>query len=510
MKEIYQKYKHKIKTKEEILESVGHYRRKKKIVLANGCFDLVHVGHIRHLDYASKKAPILVVSITSDRFINKRITGPHVPQELRAFNLAALEMVDFVVIDDNEKPLDLISYLKPEYYVKGMEYHPENRGSEIGEVAALSAYGGEVLYSPGDHIYSSSALIKASPPDIKIDKLLSLMERENIGFEDLRETLDLFDGKNVSVVGDTIVDTITECAFLGAQTKTPTISGLINKVHNFVGGAGVVAKHLKSAGAEVVFSTVLGEDELSKFVCRDLQENDVKIKAITDPIRPTTNKNSISIDGNKLVKLYNMDNRSISNGVLTNICRCVSNTKSEAIIFSDFRHGIFNTRTIDKLIAAIPLGVYRVADSQVSTRWGNITDFYNFDLVCPNEREARFALADQDSGIRALASDLYDKINCRTLILKLGEKGAITCKSSNHESLDSYIAMDSFAENVVDPVGAGDAFLAYATLSMLVAGPVEATILGSIAAALECEKNGNIAVTKDDVLERLEFIERQT
>ena len=81
---------------------------------------------------------------------------------------------------------------------------------------------------------------------------------------------------------------------------------------------------------------------------------------------------------------------------------------ADAVIYSDFRHGIFNRRTIPDFICAMPERVYRVADSQVASRWGNITEFKGFDLITPNEREARFALADQDLGIRPLASNLYD------------------------------------------------------------------------------------------------------
>ena len=76
-------------------------------------------------------------------------------------------------------------------------------------------------------------------------------------------------------------------------------------------------------------------------------------------------------------------------------------------MFSDFRHGMFNRRTIPQLIAAIADGTFRVADSQVASRWGNILDFEGFDLITPNEREARFALGDQDSVVRPLALELY-------------------------------------------------------------------------------------------------------
>jgi sugar/nucleoside kinase (ribokinase family) len=180
------------------------------------------------------------------------------------------------------------------------------------------------------------------------------------------------------------------------------------------------------------------------------------------------------------------------------------------VVFSDFRHGIFNRRTIPQLISAIPPGTFKVADSQVASRWGNITDFQEFDLITPNEREARFALGDQDSGVRPLASLLYDAARCKTLILKLGERGVLTCHNSNHESIESYTVVDSFVDRVVDAVGAGDALLAYATLAKRATGSdMIATILGSIAAACECEVDGNIPITPRAVLAKIDSVERQ-
>jgi sugar/nucleoside kinase (ribokinase family) len=179
-------------------------------------------------------------------------------------------------------------------------------------------------------------------------------------------------------------------------------------------------------------------------------------------------------------------------------------------VFADFRHGIFNRRTIPGLVAAIPAGAFKVADSQVASRWGNITEFEGFDLVTPNEREARFALGDQDSGVRPLASQLYDAAKCRTLILKLGDRGVLTCRSADHEALDSFFIVDSFVDRVVDAVGAGDALLSYATLSMLTTeNEVIATILGSMAAAVECEVDGNIPVHPADVRGKIERLEKQ-
>ena len=71
-----------------------------------------------------------------------------------------------------------------------------------------------------------------------------------------------------------------------------------------------------------------------------------------------------------------------------------------------------------------------MADSQVASRWGNILDFQGFDLVTPNEREARFALGDQDLTVRPMALELYQKLQCKTLILKLGERGILSLSRS--------------------------------------------------------------------------------
>jgi rfaE bifunctional protein kinase chain/domain len=336
------------------------------------------------------------------------------------------------------------------------------------------------------------------------------MDAEGLTFDSLRSGLERMRGWRVHVLGDTIVDSYTQTTLIGGQGKTPTMSVLYEGRDDYIGGAAIVAQHLRAAGAEVVFSTVLGDDYFKDFVLRGLQGSGVVCRPVIDPTRPTTNKNAIVAGGYRLLKVDTLDNRSISDEILADLCEAVANTPCDAVVFSDFRHGIFNRRTIPKLIAAIPEGVFKVADSQVASRWGNITDFKNFDLITPNEREARFALADQDSGIRPLASALYDAAKCKTLILKLGERGVLTCRSSNHESLDSFIVVDSFVERLVDAVGAGDALLAYATLAKLASGSdAMATILGSMAAACECEREGNVPVRPEDVRRKIDEVERQ-
>ena len=504
-------YRHKIKNVEELRAAIGPRPRPRTVVMCHGVFDLVHPGHIRHLLYAKSKADILVASLTADLHIAKANYRPFVPQDLRALNLAALEMVDYVLIDEDATPLRNLALVQPDFFAKGYEYqngglHPKTQE----EIDIVERYGGEVLFTPGDIVYSSSALIESGPPDISIDKLLMLMHAEGLGFEKLHQTLQRCCGIAVHVVGDTIIDSLTHTTMIGGMTKTPTPSVRFDSCQYFVGGAAIVAAHLSAAGADVTFSTVLGDDPLKDFVLDGLDRAGVKVQAIIDRTRPTTHKNTIVCADYRLLKVDTLDNRSISDNTVDRITEQVERTRSDAVVFSDFRHGVFNRRTIPRLIGALPPGAFRVADSQVASRWGNILDFRGFDLITPNEREARFALADQDTGIRPLAAKLHEESGCRMVILKLGDRGVLTCRPGKGNDLRSFFVVDSFAERVVDAVGAGDALLAYATLAMVAGGSeVAATVLGSVAAALECERDGNLPVSLAAMTERVEALEKR-
>jgi rfaE bifunctional protein kinase chain/domain/rfaE bifunctional protein nucleotidyltransferase chain/domain len=503
---------HKIRTAQAIAAAVGPRPREKKVIMCHGTFDIVHPGHVRHLLYAKSKGDVLVASLTADAHIAKANFRPFVPQELRAFNLAALEVVDFVVIDNDPTPIKNISIIKPDYFAKGYEYTREGLHPRTAEEkTAIEAYGGEIIFTPGDIVYSSSHIIETEPPAIATEKLMSILAAESLSTQDLHRAIDQLEGVKVHVVGDTIIDSYTHCALIGGMTKTPTMSVRYDKRLDFVGGAGIVAKHLCSAGADVSFSTVLGNDALAEFALKDLAAAGVKVMPIIDRTRPTTHKNAIVAGGYNLLKIDTLDNRSISERILHTLAQQVSESPNDIVVFSDFRHGIFNRDTIPRLIEAIPANTFRVADSQVASRWGNILEFSGFDLITPNEREARFALGDQDSVVRPLGLELFRQAKCGTLLLKLGERGLMTFRADpkSDEDVRAFFAIDSFAERVIDAVGSGDALLAYATLALFATkNSVIASVLGSLAAAIECEHEGNVPVGRKDVVDKLYRFER--
>jgi D-beta-D-heptose 7-phosphate kinase/D-beta-D-heptose 1-phosphate adenosyltransferase len=108
-------------------------KESKKIVFTNGCFDLIHVGHIRYLEEARKLGDILVIGLNSDKSVQKIKSGrPIIPEEQRAEVLSALYMVDYMTLFDEDTPYQLIKDLQPDILVKGADWEKKDIiGSDI-------------------------------------------------------------------------------------------------------------------------------------------------------------------------------------------------------------------------------------------------------------------------------------------------------------------------------------------------------------------------------------------
>lgn len=499
----------KVKTVEEILQEFGSFPRKdKKIVHCHGTFDVVHPGHLRQLSYAKTQGNILVVSTTADKFISKSGVRPYVPQDMRLVNLSALTLVDCVVLNDNETPIELISKLQPDIFIKGPDYSHEMNPRTLEEKTAVESYGGRMLFSPGDYVMSSSKLIQDRSMNLSSEKAKLLMAQEELTLSDLEKITKKFQGTEVLLIGDTIVDRITYATTIGVSGKTPTISTKKLSTQDFIGGAAIVALHLAAAGAKVEFSTLLGEDAEGDWVKAQLESAGVKVSAITEVGRDTTLKESFDVDGYRVLKMDRVNNSPISYDSRKIIQDLIASKDKGLVLFSDFRHGIFDKNSCPEFVKALNPGVTSAADSQVASRWGNILDFAGVSMITANEKEARYSLGDQDSSLRPLGEALFAKSKSEFAILKAGRDGAIGYRRElKGNDPRHFFVLDSFSHSIVDAVGAGDALLAYAALAWHHdSGPVVASLIGIAAASLECEKEGNHPLTSEDVLTRLNAV----
>ncbi|MCL6582854.1 MAG: adenylyltransferase/cytidyltransferase family protein [bacterium] len=148
----------KLKTREELSHLSKELRAEgKRIVLANGCFDLLHVGHIRYLQGAKELGDILIVGLNSDQSarILKGQSRPLFPQDERAEMLAALACVDYITIFPELTVENLILALKPDIQAKGTDYTEES----VPEAAIVRSYGGRVAIVGDPKSHSSSDII---------------------------------------------------------------------------------------------------------------------------------------------------------------------------------------------------------------------------------------------------------------------------------------------------------------------------------------------------------------
>ncbi len=145
--------------RDELIERIGAWRRRgDRIVFTNGCFDILHAGHLSYLTAAATEGERLVVAINSDASVRKlKGQGRPVNAELdRAALLASLKGVDAVTVFDEDTPLDLVLALRPDVLVKGADY----AGKSIAGAAEVESWGGRVVLAPFVEGYSSTAVLK--------------------------------------------------------------------------------------------------------------------------------------------------------------------------------------------------------------------------------------------------------------------------------------------------------------------------------------------------------------
>ena len=496
-------YKEKIIDFDEAGKFFKKIKLNKKIIHCHGVFDLVHPGHIRHLSFCKSKADILVVSITPDKFIKKGIYRPLVPEKIRANNLSVLELVDYVIIDKFKYPYNIIKKIKPDYFAKGNEYFNNPNTHTEKEKQTLKKIGGKMLFTPGDVVFSSTKIINENEISLKYDKLKNLMDVNKYTFEKVIDVIRKFKNIRIHVVGDLIIDTQNECEAVAGLHKTPTLSLIKKSSRSYLGGAGIVAAHFASFSNKVTLTTVLNNDRLGKLAKKFLKKYNVNLNPIYETDRPTTEKNIFISKNHNLLKVNNVSNHPINNTSLDKIKKNLKKNNYDIVVVSDYRHGIFNNQSCKEIIKSINNKAFKVADSQVASRWGNILDFKKFDLITPTEQEARYSLFEQDLTIRALADKLIKVSKSKNLILKIGERGLIALGKNRPD----YITLDPFVDNLKDANGAGDALLAYSSAALFKEKSlIMASIIGILVASCKCEKKGNLPLKISEIVSKINKI----
>ena len=496
-------------TREDLLAARDAARAAgKTVVHCHGCFDIVHPGHIQHLQFARSLGDMLIVSVSADTQVNKGVDRPLIPDDLRASSLAALECVDHVFINPHPTAVELLESLRPDVYVKGREYERIQDPRFLAERDMVVRHGGKVVFSSGEVVYSSTALIGAMGGRelFNDEKVARLRDRYGLSTVHLQNLIRRARGLKVVVVGDYILDRYHFCDATGVAGEGPMLSLRTMQDRDYDGGAGVIALHLAGLGAQPTLISALADDELSRQIEMRLAGRGVDVQCYRGR-RQVVSKHRYLVDQTKLFKVDEGSTAPADTqleGLLA--ARIVAAAEgASAVIFADFGYGVITASLLDRVVPKLRQLV-PVLTADVSGRQSNLLRFRGFDLLCPTEREAREALHDFTSGLGAVVWDLLSATVARSAIITLGKQGLVTF-DRNDRSLADRLASEylpALSLGAVDPLGCGDALLATASLTLAAGGSLQAAaFLGSIAAAIEAQHVGNQPVDAERILECL-------
>ncbi len=228
---------------------------------------------------------MLLVSITGDTEMRKGTGRPLIPEELRAEGLAALDCVDYVYIEHRPTAAELLGELKPDVYVKGKEYELNNDPRFKAERDAVERHGGRVVFSSGEVVFSSTALIAAmeQSADPYHARLMHLLGEPLLDGARLTSLVSSFRGKRLLVVGEPIIDTYVLCDAPSVAGESPVMTLRPIERRTYDGGSAVIARHLAAMGAAPVLVCALPDDGPAAALRHRLEAEGVEVRCVSAP-----------------------------------------------------------------------------------------------------------------------------------------------------------------------------------------------------------------------------------
>lgn len=496
----------------------------KQIVHCHGCFDIVHPGHLRHLRHARSHGDLLLVSITGDVEMKKGTGRPLIPEELRAENLAAIDCVDLVYVEQRATARELLDEVQPDVYVKGKEYELNNDPRFLAERAAVESHGGRVVFSSGDVVFSSTALIAAleqsiDPYHARLRQLLEMPELDGV---ELSKTISRFRGKRILVVGEVILDTYVLCdrPDMAGEAPVMTLRPLERRMYD--GAAAIIARHLAAMGASPVLVTGLPKNEQAAMLRQRLLADGVEVRSI-EVSTDIPEKQRFLVGAQKLMKIDLLERHELDAAQQDELVALATDTARElavapgegsgcdGAIIADFGLGLLPQSVLAKLCPALRKHT-GIMTADVSGRRSSLRMMRDMDLISPSESELRQAYSLHDQGLSMVAWRLLADTRSRAALITLGADGLIafdrlSAPVNQEGGFASHVRgehVPALSGHAVDALGCGDSMLAAATLALTTGAPLlSASFLASVAAAIQVQRLGNTVISATDLRQAL-------
>lgn len=422
--------------------------------LVNGCFDVLHSGHINHLKEASEKVKYLFVAITADAFIDKGIGRPIFNEYERAYMVKSIVPDAIVFINRDNNALRIIEALKPDFYFKGYDYKngDDLHGALEAEIKAVESVGGKIYYTSDKIMSSTTSIIKKLKGEhddsfsTKFkDELALLREKGGIGY--LKQIFESSSSIEYAVLGEQIVDKYCYAVPNGIANKSPIISYRVdcNKEDVYEGGARMIKNHLLGLSNYSVAGFDGSEEliEKKRYINKDNNQKVIEFVSCRDDIEKYYSKYKLNIF-----------------------------SRADNFVIADFGHGFFNRNTMVQLNELInrenlskdflhQSNIHLMAQTNSSNygfnvldKWEKFSKVQKIKHVSLDMREGQLLTRNKNADANEIIQKVISTLNPEYIVLTRGREGLTLYHNKN------YYEVPSVNNESVDTIGCGDAVYA--------------------------------------------------
>ena len=485
---------------------------KVKTVLAHGVFDIFHIGHLLYFKEAKNNNRKLIVSVTSDEFVNKGEARPIFNIKKRIELLSSIDCIDHVVISNSSSAVKVIENLQPNFYIKGKDY--KNNKIDLGknlkeEIKAIKKHKGKFIISK-TKLFSSSKIIGKLDNEF-INKEIKSFFKKNINLENLKnKILENFSQINkkekILCVGDPIVDTYNYVTMLGKSAKSNILgksakSNILStkkiSQKSYGGGIILVLNFISNFIRNIdylTYSNPKNDKVLRKFLNKNvkiIKINSTKINII-NKIRFVDNYSK-----NKLFQIN--ENESSDENKDMNVAKKFKNIakKYDKILIFDFGHNFINKFLINE-INKIGKKCYINCQSNSSNFGFNLADKYKLShALSVDELELRLSTRNKYNSVNEILKNNKKLLsNSNYFIVTQGDRGCYIVRNKKISFIPTLI------KRTRDTTGCGDIFFSTFFVSDILGkfNIIETGIICHLAAGLHTGKEGNDNIVNGNVI----------
>lgn len=491
MGKIVTKEEYRIKIKDSLKQS------NKTVVLCHGVFDLLHPGHIIHFEQAKSMGDVLVVSITSEKYVRKGPGRPYFNNEMRMRFLEAIEYVDYVMLSEGYTVDDIIEAIEPDIYVKGQEYKiskDDITGKISEEKELVEKHGGKIEFTTGQ-VFSSTKLINTAMAGLP-DDVRNYMEdfRSRYSINDIKDYAEKATHLKVLVIGDVIIDKYTYCTVQGIMSKDMGYSAQLYNTEEYFGGSVAVARHLATFTPNVTLMSIIGNEENIRLRMFDELADSINLRLIYSQKIPTIIKQKYLTKNEKrdeYRKVFAVNNISNKPGYEKEtigkfINKLNENIEDYDVVFlCDFGHGLVNEKVMEIVQEKAKYLVLNCQTNSSNNGRNIITKYKRANVFTLDQSELNLAYPSYLNG---------EDVKLKKLSEHLKSNGWLTRGALGAWQIDCGELKEcpAFTLTVKDTIGAGDAFFSLAGIFTAVGAPMEiGTFMGNIGGALGANIVGN-------------------